>query len=61
MIPGSGARLIEQDITICTICKELKPEKLLEVFKCFRTWTEYDPVLFTPPDIIEDSKVKIFV
>lgn len=41
-MPGTGARLIAQGFTIYTECGSLKPEEILDLFKKFSSWPEYE-------------------
>ncbi|XP_058794863.1 dimethyladenosine transferase 2, mitochondrial isoform X2 [Phymastichus coffea] len=56
LVPGSGIKLIKQDCGILTTFKELSPQKLLEIFKMYRSWPEYDEVMFNPRLSIEEKK-----
>lgn len=41
-MPGTGVRLIAQGFTIYTECGSLKPEEILNLFKQFSSWPEYE-------------------
>lgn len=41
-MPGAGVRLIAQGFTIYTECGSLKPEEILNLFKNFSSWPEYE-------------------
>lgn len=56
---GSGVKLIRQDCGILTSFKELPPEKLLEIFKMYRSWPEYDEFIFNPSLSSGEEKVLI--
>lgn len=41
-IPGCGIRLIAKDYTIFTQFGDLTPAQIMELFKEFKTWPEYN-------------------
>jgi len=45
-VPGCGIRLIAKDYTIFTEFRDLTPAQVMELFKEFKSWPEYENSYF---------------
>lgn len=45
-VPGCGIRLIAKDYTIFTQFKDLTPAQIMDLFKEFKSWPEYESSYF---------------
>lgn len=55
-VPGCGPKLIKEGIDICSKFKDLTPKQLLDLFKLYKSWPEYDENAFCPT-VISENKV----
>lgn len=56
-VPGCGIRLIAKDYTIFTQFGDLSSTEILELFKEFKSWPEYEKSYFI--DSMRDSLHKV--
>lgn len=52
-VPGCGPKLIKEGFDICTKFKDLTPRQLLDLFKLYKSWPEYDENAFSSTNLAE--------